>query len=171
MKINQREGDRKGRARRRDQRVIADAWKGLASKPRTREVAGGEEIVDKFWIDAEGKLIHHGLYRTHQEVALDYLREHEAFRVTKDRVRDMLRAEAMLLRRGFIRGQVYAQEGLGLQGKPAAIRAHGAVALSLVPRPRRLYVAAWPGGETSIYTAKDVKKMLGTRYRGNKEAA
>ena len=148
---------RSGQARttRRAQRVIADG-----AQTQSRTIASGEKIVGKFWVDDRARLINHGPYVTHQQYALDYLRENEGFKVTEDRNVDKLRAEATLLRRGYLRGQVYSDDGLGLQGKPEAVRAHGAVALRLVPRPRRLYVADWPGGGTSIYTGKDLKRIL-----------
>jgi hypothetical protein len=135
--------------------VIADGARGQG-----RTIAGGERIVDKCWISDRGTLIHHGLYRTHQDVALDFLRENEAFKVTQDRNADKLKAESILLVRGFLRCQVYADDGLGLQGTTRAVRAHGATALTLVPRPRRLYFADWPGGRTLIYTGKDLERVL-----------
>lgn len=111
----------------------------------------GERIADKAWIAADGSLIHHGLSTTHQEFALRHLRETEAFRRTGNVNRDMLRAEDILLRRGWVRVQYYSFGGLGLQGSAGALRARGHVALSLLPRPRRAYLMTWPGNLTRMF--------------------
>jgi hypothetical protein len=160
MKSQRREGDRKGGAQRRLQRVIADAWRGLVSKPGSREVTGGEEIVDKAWIDASGDLVHHGCWRTHQEVALEHLRLRRGFQTSGDLNKDRLRAESVLLGEGWIRVQCYAGGGLGLQGGAAAIRARGYRALELVPKPRRVYVMVWPDNAVSLYAGKALTRLL-----------
>ena len=156
--MNKGRGGRSGMAwaKRRAQRVIADDVHA-----QVRPLAGGERIIDKFWVTCDGRLVHQGPYVTHQEYALDFLRKNEGFAVTHDRNRDRLRAEAALLARGWLRGQVYDVDGLGLQGKPRAVKAHGAVALSLVPRPRRLYIQSWPRVSRCDYFGAEALDRLG----------
>lgn len=147
-------------ARRRHQRVIADAWRGLVAGSGLAQTSEKEVITDKAWVDAEGEVIRHGRYVTHQEVALQYLRQRGGFRASGDLNKDRLRAEGVLLGEGWIRVQCYTGEGLGLQGGAAAIRARGLRSLGLVARPRRVYIMTWPGNSVSLYTAEALTGLL-----------
>lgn len=65
----------------------------------------------------------------------------------------------ILLKRGYIRVQVYENGGLGLQGKPEAVQSYGHAALAIQPNPKRVYVMEWPSGETSLYNADELKEI------------
>ena len=150
---------------RKEKQSVKSKW-GRRRTARVTEQArkiaqGGEEIVDKFWIDADGKLLHHGRYVTHQEYALDFLKEQGRIEPTGDKNKDQLRAESILLDEGWIRGQVYSMDGLGLQGKEDAVKSYGAAALQLVPKPKRGYYMPWPGEQSTAMTGADFRAFLG----------
>jgi len=140
--------------------VIASGWKKMIARPGLGQRTGKETIVDKAWITEEGKIEHHGPGTTHQEFALRYLKNTDRkFKPTGNVNQDQLRAEDVLLRRGWIRVQVYSFDGLGLQGSQEAISARGYLALQLLPRPRRVYVMIFPENETTLYTAEQLAEI------------
>lgn len=136
---------------------IASMWRKMVSKPGSMERRGQEKIVDKFWIDADGELIHHGMGQTHQDYALEYLRE----RGEKMKGLTRMNVDNVLLGRGWIRGQIYSFAGLGLQGKQEAIEQHGHKGLELLPKPRRVYVSVWPDPESTVYSGAALKELFG----------
>jgi hypothetical protein len=136
--------------------VIRDIWASLVAKPGLGTRTGKETIIDKGWINAEGELIHHGMVQTHQEYAIKYLRDTKDPASKTPQGQTLTKVDDILLKRGWIRVQIYDTSGMGLQGSPEAIRAHGHAALALLPKPRRVYVMEWPSGETSLYTADEL---------------
>lgn len=136
--------------------VVADIWAALVSKPGLGKRTGKETIVDKGWINDKGELIHHGMAQTHQEYAVQFLTETEGYTGSGSRSRDLMTVDDILLNRGWIRVQIYAGDGMGLQGLADAVKTHGHAALALLPRPKRVYVMDFPSGETSLYTADDL---------------
>lgn len=136
--------------------VVADIWATLVSKRGLGQRTGREQIVDKGWINEKGELIHHGAGTTHQEWAIKFLRDTKDPASKTPEGKDLMRVDDILLERGYIRVQIYDNAGMGLQGKPEAIKAYGHAALALLPKPKRVYVAEWPSGETSLYTADEL---------------
>jgi hypothetical protein len=136
--------------------VVADIWASLVSKPGLGKRTGRETIVDKAWIGPDGALIHHGVGTTHQEWAIMFLREtNDPASKTPDG-QSLMKVDDILLRRGYIRVQIYANAGMGLQGQAEAVKTHGHAALALLPKPKRVYVMDFPSGETSLYTADEL---------------
>lgn len=136
--------------------VIADGWKKLVAKPGTGQRTGKENIIDKAWIGPDGELIHHGPATTHQEWAIKFLRDTKDPAAKTIEGRTLTKVDNIMLKRGYIRVQIYDTAGMGLQGSEDAIRARGYVALQLLPKPRRVYVMLWPENETSMYAADEL---------------
>lgn len=139
--------------------AIPDIWATLVSKKGLGQRTGKENIVDKGWINDKGELIHHGAGTTHQEWAIKFLRETNDPASKTPEGKDLMRVDDILLERGYIRVQIYDNAGMGLQGKPEAVKSYGHAALALLPKPKRVYVAEWPSGETSLYTADELKAI------------
>jgi len=138
---------------------VADIWAALVSNPGLGKRTGKEQIIDKGWINAEGELVHHGMAQTHQEYAIKFLRDTNDPASRTKRGQTLTMVDDILLERGWIRVQIYAQGGMGLQGQPEVIRVHGHAALALLPGPRRVYVMEWPSGATSLYTAEQLAEI------------
>lgn len=147
--VKEKWGRRRGKAE--------SIWTGIIAGP-ARQAGGGEEIVDKFWVTDEGKLIHHGRYETHQEWAMKFLRQ-EGMEFKGSHNENLLQAEIILLDRGWIRGQVYPMAGLGLHGKEDAINNRGHVALQLVPKPKRVYIIRYPETERTVYFPESYEEV------------
>jgi hypothetical protein len=130
--------------------VIADRWAKMTSRPGLGQRTGKEQIVDKAWITPDGKLEHHGPAVTHQEWAIRFLRETKDPASKTPAGQSLVKVDPILLDRGWIRVQVYSNDGLGLQGSDEAIKARGHVALQLV-KPKRVYVMVYPDNETTMY--------------------
>lgn len=131
--------------------AISEAWAQMVRAKGLGKRTGKETITDKAWITEDGRIEHHGPATTHQEFALRLLRDDSRFKSSGNTNRDQLAAEDILLRSGWIRVQVYAQDGLGLQGLPEAVSARGHLALQLLPKPRRIYIMLFPDNETTLY--------------------
>lgn len=139
--------------------AVPDIWAALVSKPGLGKRTGKEQIIDKGWINEKGELIHHGMATTHQEYAIRYLRETNDPASKTPEGQNLMKVDDILLQRGWIRVQVYANDGLGLQGSADAVKAHGHAALQLLPRPKRVYVMDFPSGDTSLYTADELSAI------------
>lgn len=135
---------------------IAGIWASLMSKPGLGKRTSSEKIQDKAWINPHGELIHHGLNTTHQEWAIRFLRESNDPAAQTPEGQNLMKVDDILLGRGWVRVQIYDTKGMGLQGKPEAVKANGHAALALLPKPRRVYVMDFPSGETSLYTADEL---------------
>ncbi len=138
------------------QPIVADIWATLVSKPGLGQRVGKETIVDKAWIGPGGELIHHGPAVTHQEWGVKFLRDTNDPASRTQKGKNLMTVDDILLKRGYIRVQIYANEGMGLQGKSDAVSSYGHAALALLPKPKRVFVADWPSGETSLYAADEL---------------
>ena len=115
---------------------------------------GGEPIVGKFWIEPNGTV--RSIDTTHQETAFDILKEQG--RRMQPTIKNKLKAEDTLKDAGWIRGQVYENDGLGLEGLRDALNRYGVSALELVPEPKRLYAQVYPEGRTNEFTGDDLER-------------
>jgi len=139
--------------------VVADIWASLVSKPGLGQRTGKEQIVDKGWIGPDGVLIHHGMGQTHQEWAIAFLRDSQDPAAETPEGRNPMQVDDILLKRGYIRVQIYSNGGMGLQGLAQAVKSYGHAALALLPKPKRVYVMDFPTGDTSLYTADELASI------------
>jgi len=139
--------------------VIADIWASLVAKPGLGKRTGKEQIVDKGWINEKGELIHHGMVQTHQEYAIQFLRDTKDPASKTPQGKSLMQVDDILLKRGWIRVQIYAGDGMGLQGLADAVKSYGHAALALLPKPKRVYVMDFPSGETSLYTGEELSAI------------
>ena len=106
-----------------------------------------EKTIDKYFIKPDGGVSR--CWPEHQLFAWDYLG-----RKVTQKLRAKSDAENLLKTRGWIRVQIYSDEGLGLEGRPEYLRRNGQNILEVLPNPRRVYVQPWPiarpGGYFSV---------------------
>lgn len=138
---------------------VPDIWASLVSKPGLGKRTGKEQIVDKGWINEKGELIHHGMVQTHQEYAIQFLRDTKDPASKTPQGKSLMQVDDILLKRGWIRVQIYAGAGMGLQGLADAVKSYGHAALALLPKPKRVYVMEFPSGETSLYTGEELSAI------------
>jgi hypothetical protein len=112
-----------------------------------------EQIVAKAFIDPAGVV--HRVVPDHQTFAWDYLGP----KITK-KMKTKGDAENYLKDRGWIRAQVYSEEGLGLEGTKDALNRNAQNIMSVLPQPRRVYVQVWPiTGPAKEFLADDLDRL------------
>jgi hypothetical protein len=112
-----------------------------------------ERIVDKYWIDPSGAL--HHVTDEHQLYAWTFLGP----KVTKKFTKGKWQADDEFLKRGWIRVQIYSEDGLALQGQREYLNRNGQFILEAIPSPRRVYINVWPTGEYKYYGAEELDKI------------
>jgi hypothetical protein len=112
-----------------------------------------EKIVDKYWINPDGECIR--CWPEHQLWAWDNLGP----KITR-KMKSKAEAEDYLKNRGWLRVQIYADEGLGIEGQREYINRNAQNIMEVLPNPRRVYVQPWPiTGQGDYFGAEDLDRL------------